>query len=148
VNPHGELAVFLGDGLPAILEVLQGTDVSELILQEGDLSVRVQRILSSNGSPEVGGRNLDKEFTTVEPVFNEIVAPLVGTFYRAGKPGMPPLVAEGTRVAEDTIVGIVEALHVLTEVPANCSGTVVSVLATDGMPVQYGQPLFLVSPGG
>jgi acetyl-CoA carboxylase biotin carboxyl carrier protein len=48
-------------------------------------------------------------------------------------------------VEAESVVGIIEALQVLTEVEAGCSGTVVSVLATDGQPVQYGQTLFQVA---
>lgn len=87
------------------------------------------------------------EAAPAEPRIQAITSPLVGTFYRAGKPGAPPLVDEGTWVEEDTVVGIVEALHVLTEVEAQCRGRIASVKATDGMPVQYGQPLFEVAPG-
>jgi acetyl-CoA carboxylase biotin carboxyl carrier protein len=73
---------------------------------------------------------------------------LVGTFYRAGKPGVPPLVTEGSQVEDDTVVGIIEALHELTDVEAGCRGIVSKVFATDGQPVEYGQPLFEVSQLG
>ena len=83
------------------------------------------------------------------PQVLEITCPLVGTFYRAPKPGMPPLVTEDSPVEPDTVVGIVEALREqLTEIQAECTGRVVRVLATDGQPVEYGQVLFEVSTDG
>jgi biotin carboxyl carrier protein len=51
-------------------------------------------------------------------------------------------------VDEHTVVGIIEALQVLTEVEAGYRGTVEAVLATDGQAVEYGQALFEVLPRG
>jgi acetyl-CoA carboxylase biotin carboxyl carrier protein len=75
-------------------------------------------------------------------------ASIVGTFYRAGKPGMAPLVSEGLHVQDSTVIGIIEALQVLTDVEAGNSGTVTSVLATDGQPVEYNQPLLEIQLDG
>jgi acetyl-CoA carboxylase biotin carboxyl carrier protein len=82
------------------------------------------------------------------PVAVQIVAPMVGTFYRAAEPDSPPLAEEGTEVAETTIVGIIESLQVLNPVQAGHTGRVTRVLATDGQPVEYGQPIFEVTPSG
>jgi acetyl-CoA carboxylase biotin carboxyl carrier protein len=61
---------------------------------------------------------------------------------------MAPLVTEGSMVEESTVIGIIEALQVLTDVEADCSGVVTAVLATDGQPVEYNQPLLEVRPSG
>jgi acetyl-CoA carboxylase biotin carboxyl carrier protein len=57
-------------------------------------------------------------------------------------------VDQGSEVEESTVVGIIESLQVLNPVQAGCRGTVINVRATDGHPVQYGQALFEVRPGG
>lgn len=77
---------------------------------------------------------------------SEITSPMVGTFYRAGGPDAPPFVTVGTQVEPDTVVCIIEAMKVMNEIKAECSGTISKILADDAHPVQYGQPLFLVNP--
>ncbi|MDH7598892.1 MAG: hypothetical protein QHH07_04535 [Sedimentisphaerales bacterium] len=76
----------------------------------------------------------------------EIKAPLVGTFYRATRPDADPYVEVGSRVEPKTVVCIIEAMKVLNEIKAELTGTIVEVLATNGQPVEYGQPLFRVRP--
>ena len=141
-----EAADFVTATLPSLLELLHGTDICDLELREGDLRVRLHRSTSSAGGDVVAAPAEEDEAAALSRP-TAVTSPLVGTFYRATKPGMPPLVAEGSWVDEDTVVGIVEQLHVLTEVEARCSGVVTRVLATDGQPVEYGQPLFEVRPG-
>ena len=74
-----------------------------------------------------------------------ITAPLLGTFYRAPKPGAPPFVEVGSPVEEDTIVGIIEVMKLMNTVRAATRGTVVAVLAQDGALVEYGETLMRVS---
>ncbi|QDU38549.1 Acetyl-CoA biotin carboxyl carrier [Maioricimonas rarisocia] len=76
----------------------------------------------------------------------EIVSPTVGTFYSSPQPGDPPFVKVGDKVRSDTIVCIVEAMKVFNQIPAEVSGTITKVLASDGDPVDFGQALFLVKP--
>ena len=139
---------FLTDGLPRLLRLLQGSDVREIELEEGDVRVRVHRssigLVAATG--EVG--ILTEEPAPVAPTTALVRASIVGTFYRAGKPGMAPLVSEGLHVQDSTVIGIIEALQVLTDVEAGNSGTVTSVLATDGQPVEYNQPLLEIQLDG
>ena len=74
----------------------------------------------------------------------KIVAPLVGTFYRASSPDADPFVKVGSTVTKDTVVGIIEAMKVMNEIKAETSGVIKKVLVDNAMAVQYGQPLFLV----
>ena len=73
-----------------------------------------------------------------------IKAPMVGTFYRAPSPDSDPFVDVGTQVSDDTTVCIVEAMKVMNEIRAEVTGTIIEVLAENGHPVEYGQPLFKV----
>lgn len=77
----------------------------------------------------------------------EIVSPTVGTFYQSAQPGDPPFVKVGDRVKPDTTVCIVEAMKVFNQIPAEVSGTIAKILAQDGEAVEFGQALFLVTPG-
>jgi acetyl-CoA carboxylase biotin carboxyl carrier protein len=139
---------FLRAGLDELLHVLQGSDVRELEVQQGDLTVRLHRTHTAEDN-FAAQEELPIEVPLDEgPTVVSVLAPIVGTFYSAGKPGMSPLVSEGSWVEEDTVVGIIEALHVLTDVTAGVRGTVVRVLASDGHPVEYGQALLDVVPDG
>ena len=84
---------------------------------------------------------------TVEPdaATQEVIAPLLGTFYRAPKPGAPPFVEVGSRVQEETIIGIIEVMKLMNTVRAGTRGIVADILAADGSLVEYGQTLLRIS---
>jgi acetyl-CoA carboxylase biotin carboxyl carrier protein len=73
-----------------------------------------------------------------------VVAPLLGTFYRAPKPGSAPFVQAGTMVEENTIVGIIEVMKLMNTVRAGAKGSVREILAIDGALVEFGQPLLRI----
>ena len=74
----------------------------------------------------------------------DVIAPLLGTFYRAPKPGAPPFVEIGSQVEEDTIIGIIEVMKLMNTVRAGARGTVADILAADGVLVEYGQTLLRI----
>ncbi len=73
-------------------------------------------------------------------------SPMVGTFFRAPSPDLPPLVEPGSKVEEKTVIGLIEAMKVMNEIKSGMTGTVVQTLAGDGASVEYGQPLFIIRP--
>ena len=75
-----------------------------------------------------------------------VEAPMVGTFYRAPKPDAPPFVVEGDVVKEGQVLCIVEAMKLMNEIEAKVAGRIVKVVAENGQPVEFGQPLFLMEP--
>jgi acetyl-CoA carboxylase biotin carboxyl carrier protein len=75
-----------------------------------------------------------------------VTAPLLGTFYVAPEPGAPPFTQVGTKVTEDTTVGLIEVMKVFNSVRAGVNGTIVEAVAQNGQFVEYGQTLFLVKP--
>lgn len=135
---------YLTQGLPALLDLLDGSDVREIRFHDGDVRLRLHRAEPVESNEARGGTVETTGGVERTPAVATITSPLVGTFYRASKPGMPPFVEEGSVITESTIVGIVEVLQVLTEVPAGCRGTIVAAMVTDGQRVQYGQHLFEV----
>jgi acetyl-CoA carboxylase biotin carboxyl carrier protein len=74
-----------------------------------------------------------------------VTAPMVGTFYRAPSPGADPFVEPGDLVEAGQQIGIVEAMKLMNSVTAECTGQVTQVLAQDGQPVEFGQPLVAIS---
>ncbi len=82
-----------------------------------------------------------------EPIddgLDEIVSPIIGTFYAAASPDSDPYTSVGDRVTPDTVVCIIEAMKVMNEIKAEVSGTVAEVLCQAGQAVEFGQPLFKV----
>ena len=71
-------------------------------------------------------------------------APLVGTFYVAPAPGEPPFAAPGTQVKKGETLCLIEAMKMMSQVPAPADCAVEEVLAADGEAVGYGAPLFRI----
>ena len=71
---------------------------------------------------------------------------MVGTFYAAPSPDSEPYVRVGAAVSDDSAACIVEAMKVMNEIKAECSGTIVEVCVKNAQPVEYGQVLFKVKP--
>ncbi len=84
----------------------------------------------------------------VDPNMRDVVSPLLGTFYRAPKPGAPPFVEVGAQVQEETVIGIIEVMKLMNTVRAGVSGTVSEILVADGALTEYGQALLRVRKAG
>ena len=78
------------------------------------------------------------------PLGTEITSPMVGTFYSKNSPDAPPLVNVGDAIAVGQTLCIIEAMKVMNEIKAECSGILSAVVAEDGSPVQFGDVLFRV----
>ncbi|HTY50154.1 MAG TPA: acetyl-CoA carboxylase biotin carboxyl carrier protein [Steroidobacteraceae bacterium] len=83
---------------------------------------------------------------TATPPGTLVTAPLLGTFYRAPRPGAEPFVKEGSAVEPDTVIGIIEVMKLMNAVHAGMHGHVSEILVQDGALVEYAQPLLRVSP--
>lgn len=81
-----------------------------------------------------------------EPGLLEITAPLLGIFYIAPRPGEPQFVKVGSKVVEETMVGIVEVMKLMHTVRAGVKGEVVEILVKNGGAVEYGEVLMRVRP--
>ena len=75
---------------------------------------------------------------------HKITSPMVGTFYSASSPEAGDYVEVGSKVTNETVVCIVEAMKLFNEIEAEVKGEIVEVLVQSGQLVEYGQPLFLV----
>jgi len=74
-----------------------------------------------------------------------VESPMLGTFYRAPKPGAAAFVEVGAAVEADTVIGIVEVMKLMNTVRAGVRGTVTAVVARDGALVEYGETLIRVA---
>lgn len=86
----------------------------------------------------------DAEQDDPEEGYAYVRSPMVGTFYRAAAPDVPPFVENNQKVSEDSVICIIEAMKVMNEIQADVKGTIVDILVENAQPVEYGQPLFKV----
>lgn len=73
-------------------------------------------------------------------------SPMVGIYYEAPSPGEPPFVKVGDTVQIGTVIGLIEAMKVYSEIPSEVAGRVVEIVARNGVLVQQGEPLIYVEP--
>ena len=73
-----------------------------------------------------------------------IRSPMVGTFYAAPAPDVPPYVTKGKQVKEGDVLCIVEAMKLMNEIKSDVSGVLLDILVENGQPVEFDQPLFKV----
>ena len=83
-----------------------------------------------------------------DPNVHDVTSPLLGTFYRAPKPGAPPFVEVGAQVEEETVVAIIEVMKLMNTVRAGVRGTVTEILVSDGALAEYGETLLRVRKTG
>ena len=141
--------------LKALVRLMEGGDLEELEVEEGDRRIRIRRRSGDvlpvirAGVPGQGGAKVAAApaVTTGDTAgLTPIESPMVGTFYRAPAPGAEPYVKEGDSIHKGTVVCIVEAMKLMNEIESEVAGRIVRVMAENGKPVEFGQPLFLVEP--
>jgi acetyl-CoA carboxylase biotin carboxyl carrier protein len=76
----------------------------------------------------------------------EVKSPMIGTFYRSPAPEAQPFVEVGQNIEPGQVVCIIEAMKLMNEIKSEIKGKIVEVLAENGHPVEFGQPLFLIEP--
>jgi acetyl-CoA carboxylase biotin carboxyl carrier protein len=151
------------DDVRDVLRILDSSSLAELHLEVGDLSLTVRREGAAGWTAEQELRRAPVVERTDAPaaadpaaavpadhgVAEGLVAvhpPLLGTFYRAPQPGAPPFVDVGDPVEEDTVVGIVETMKMMTPVHAGVRGTVVEFRTRNGEFAEKDAVLLLVQP--
>jgi acetyl-CoA carboxylase biotin carboxyl carrier protein len=123
-----------------ILRIIDESQLSELHLTTEGFVLHVLRGGASVATPGAARESADGDGTVT------IVAPMLGTFYRAESPGEAPFVEVGSRVGADTTVGIIEVMKMMNSIPAGVAGTIVEVCLENAEVVESGAPLFRVQP--
>jgi acetyl-CoA carboxylase biotin carboxyl carrier protein len=78
---------------------------------------------------------------------HSITSPIVGTFYQAPSPDADLYVRVGDRVTVGQVLCIVEAMKLMNEIESDVDGEILEVFPSNGQPVEFGEPLFLISVG-
>jgi len=134
-----------------ILKLLESSSFDALDLQIGDAKVSLRRGTAGVAPAPVTSGPASRAAAPAASVHvapapavlrgDEVTAPLLGTFYRAPKPGAPPFVDVGSVVEPDTVIAIIEVMKLMNTVRAGRAGRVTELLVDDGALVEYGQPL-------
>jgi acetyl-CoA carboxylase biotin carboxyl carrier protein len=138
-----------------LIEMLQESDLREIEVKEGEESVRiarggsiehyqvqapVQTSIQANPSPSAeAAEEIPQSISG-----NNIISPIVGTFYRKPAPNKPAFVEIGDKVKAGDVVCIVEAMKMMNEIKSDFSGTVKSIEVDDAAPVEFGQVLIVI----
>jgi acetyl-CoA carboxylase biotin carboxyl carrier protein len=155
------------DDVRDVVRALDSSGLDELHLELSDLTLTVRREGAAGWTaeqrvlrrPEVEGsiEGGDGPATPAEPerpraaLPDGTVAvhpPLLGTFYRAPAPGAPPFVEVGDAVDEETVIGIVETMKMMTSVHAGVRGTVTEFRTGNGEFADTDAVLLVVEPAG
>jgi acetyl-CoA carboxylase biotin carboxyl carrier protein len=125
------------DDVREILRIIDESDLDELRVETGELSLHVVR---------GGGAPAARPAPAAEHAVGVIASPMLGTVYRAHAPGAASFVDVGSTVEPGTVVCIIEVMKMMNSVHAGVSGTIVEVCVENGQLVEYGAPLFRFEP--
>ena len=149
-----------------LIDLLEESNLSEIEIKEGEESVRLARHpkgavmsapmpvhhvaheaprapvqgMASPVEASTGGRA-----TSNLPDGHVVRSPMVGTYYASPNPDAPPFIKIGQAVKVGDTLGIIEAMKMFNPIEAEISGTVTAILASSGSPVEFDEPLFVIS---
>lgn len=145
-----------------IINLISDSDVDEVSIEEGDFKIKVKKRSDSamqtvqyqvppqqqqvpvapapsvSPLPAKSAESGDKSDGIV------INSPIVGTFYEAASPDSDPYVKVGDKVKEGQTLCIVEAMKIMNDIESEFSGTILEIIAENGSPVEFDQPLFII----
>src|SRR5262245_36101239 len=145
-----------------LIELLEESGIAEIEIKEGEEALRISRMSSGTAVahvPSVASLPLAAPIQVPQAAApaaaaaapakakaNEhvITAPMVGTFYGAPSPGAKPFVEIGDEIKVGQVLCIIEAMKMMNQIEADKAGRVTSIMARNGDPVEFGQPLFVV----
>jgi acetyl-CoA carboxylase biotin carboxyl carrier protein len=144
-----------------LIELLEESGLAELEISEGEESVRIARysqaaapapqafqvsVPSAAPAPAAGPAAAAPAAPAPAAARDEnlVTAPMVGTFYASPAPGAKAFVEVGQEVRVGQVLCIIEAMKMMNQIESERAGRVVAVLAKNGEPVEFGQPLFAI----
>ena len=147
--------------LKTLIDLVAESDIAELEVTEGESKVRIVKtppagqgqmmMMQPQQANHFSPAPVAAPVADVTPVVPEVPqghivkSPMVGTFYRSSAPGTAAYVEIGAVVKEGDTLCIIEAMKLLNEIDADASGTITQILVENGQPVEFGQPLFIIS---
>ncbi len=149
-----------------LIDLLEESNLTEIEIKEGEESVRLARLPRGTVmttapapmayaeparpapaagpapamSPEAVGKS-----TKELPEGHTVRSPMVGTYYESSSPDKPAFVKVGQTVKAGDTLGIIEAMKMFNPIEADVSGTVRAILVTTGQPIEFDEPMFVIS---
>lgn len=147
-----------------LIELLEESGIAELEITEGEESVRISRYGSAPPvaqvihapasayahAPAPASASQTAAATAPAPTGrapvaeNVVTAPMVGTFYASPAPGAKAFVDIGSEVKIGQTLCIIEAMKMMNQIESDKEGRISAILAKNGEPVEFGQPLFVI----
>jgi acetyl-CoA carboxylase biotin carboxyl carrier protein len=151
-----------------LIELLEESGIAEIEIKEGEEALRISRMPAGGavtqmlppaahlGLPGAAAAATAQapmpaalpaaEAIAAKPKTNEhvITAPMVGTFYASPSPGAKAFVEIGDEIKVGQVLCIIEAMKMMNQIEADKAGRIASIMARNGDPVEFGQPLFIV----
>lgn len=153
--------------IKAIVDLVKESGIAELEIFEGEDKLRIsacassatvhhapqQQFVHAVSQPQHTTHNVTSPAivdnsqsvtNTITDSSLKITSPMVGTFYRASSPTATPFIEVGQSIKVGQVICIIEAMKLMNQIEADKSGTIKEILVTDGAPVEFGQPLFII----
>ncbi len=147
--------------LKTLIDLVSESNISELEITEAEGKVRIVKAAAvAPATPALGPAPAAsvaglapapiapapaaEPVAPAEPTGQVIKSPMVGTFYRSASPGAKAFAEVGDEIKTGQPVCIIEAMKIMNEIEADCSGKIVRILCENGQAVEFGQPLFIV----
>lgn len=142
-----------------LIEIFNVSNLSEIEIHEGEESIRLTRTMtvvsdaaqhqvvhqiSPEGAQALSSIEIDDEETEREGTFT-VLSPMVGTFFSSASPTDDPFVEVGDQVDSGQPLCLIEAMKIFNQIEAERAGTVIEILKGNGDPVEFGEPLFVLS---
>lgn len=145
-----------------ILTMISDSDVDEVSIEEGDFKIKVKKTgtveqitYSQPAAPAQPAQPAAPQAPAATSAPAEapassvaagdtVKSPIVGTYYQASSPDSDPFIKVGDSVQKGQTLCIIEAMKIMNEIEAEFAGTVKEILVTDGTPVEFDQPLFII----
>ena len=139
-----------------IMRLVEESPFDELMLETNGVKLHLRRgSAGASMAPVVAATPAPAPAAAAKPAHErppgagqDVTSPMLGTFYRAPKPGAPPFVEVGSPVEADTVIGIIEVMKLMNTVRAGLKGRVTQILPGDGALVEFGETLIRVDPAG
>lgn len=144
-----------------LIELLEESGIDEIEIKEGEESVRISRNrggavpmqhympapppVAAAPAPAAAAAPAPAPAASNVPAGHQVKSPMVGTFYRSAAPGAKPFAEVGQSIKAGETLCIVEAMKMMNQIEADKTGTITAILAENAEPVEFDQPLFVIS---
>ena len=135
-----------------LIELLEESGIAEIEITEGEEAVRISRYPTS-AAVTPAASEAPKQPVADIPVGRpeksdkkgyQVLAPMVGTFYRGSNSTADPFVSVGDQIGEGDALCIIEAMKMMNQIEADVAGRILSIEVENGEAVEYGQLLFVI----